>query len=154
PAALEHASERLIAYIDDAKDDRYEVRHIVKLDPDEGMTAWFMDGHSAKYGVEAIKAFVDLDAETTDAKRGAELWVAGLAGNNPILVEALLDRCGAATEKAETTPDGYGEECAARARRDFAADPAAIQAAALAHVTSTVPPTRERTLTCAWIALR
>src|SRR5438128_560689 len=94
PRAGEAGGKRVILFLQEEKDGARNASSAVRLDPDEGMPAWFWIGvfakYKAAYGPAAIRALVQLDDPATDAKTAATLWVRGLSGENPLLVNALL----------------------------------------------------------------
>ena len=156
PKALEAGAKRALFFAADEKDGARDTWNVVTLDPDAGMSATFWIGvyasYRASFGPDAVRALVELDAPRRDAKSAAELWVKGLAGANPILVEALLDRfrivAGGDPARSAVAPN-FGDELVQRAQRDAAVAPKELLAAVLAHCGDALPPHQTQALACA-----
>lgn len=135
--ALEAEARRVLLFLDEDG-----VRQVVILDPEETVSAWFIGGHAASHMPGAVRALVEIQA--ADARRAAELWVGGLRGQNPLLVDALLDRATAAVSR-------FGSEYGPldRARRDLNAAREEILAAAIEHCGSRSVSARYRAFGCA-----
>jgi hypothetical protein len=144
--ALEAGAGRTLLFLDGPAEGAFDVARVVLLDPDQGMSAWFGEGHPARHGPGAVRALVEMNA--ADAERGAALWAGGLRGKNPLLVDALLDRLASVLAK-----DGSDYGPLDGARRDLAAGRKEIVEAAVGNCASPVASTRERALACALRAM-
>jgi len=152
PAAIEAEAKRVLVFVEATKDGVAQPREVVKLDPDEGRSVQMGEWSVAGVGLATVRALVRLDAEATDAKAGAALWAEGLAGDNLLLVHALLERLApAAAPEADAgaSHQGLGETLVRRARRDLAEARPMILAAAMARCAATNVDIRERALSCA-----
>ncbi len=168
PKALEAGARRAIFFLGDERDGARDATQVVTLDPDEGMPAWFWIGvyprFRASFGPEAVRTLVRMDDASTDASAAAELWMRGLESDNPLLVDALLERFQAVAGEAAPaggSSGGFGGLLVQRARRDADAWPAddtrrssraQILDAVLARCGDPLPPLRECALRCAEVA--
>jgi len=138
--ALEADADRALFFLDDDG-----VRRVMILEPEETVSAWFVGGHRGRYAPDAVRALVEIEA--ADAEHAAALWVRGLRGQNPLLVDALLDRVTATVSR-------FGSEYGPveRACRDLKAARQEILAAAIEHCRSADVSARYRAFGCArWL---
>lgn len=153
PKSREAGAKRALFFCDAAKDGVRDTSAVVTLEPDDGMSATLWIGVFARYkashGPEAVKTLVALDDERAGADRAVTVWIRGLASDNPILVEALLDRYRIVSgDDAARRECGsrFGDAVVRRAARDAAASPKELLVAVLAHAADKLPPHRSAAL--------